>query len=56
MLDYIKKFKKGKKIELRKYFKFDLITRDDTLRSILKILDVPVCPYCNRQYTFTLGI
>lgn len=54
MLDYIKKFKKGKKIELRKYFKFDLITRDDTLRSILKILDVPVCPYCNRQYTFTL--
>lgn len=25
------------------------------MNTILQLMDVPVCPYCNRQYTFTLA-
>ena len=60
MLSYINTFKieSGEnKALLNNFFKYSLITRNssqNSIYSILEIMDVQTCPYCNRQYTSTL--
>lgn len=58
MEEYIKKFGKFNSIEsdeLQKYvFRYTDFSKRISAYTILKKMKVNVCPYCNRQYTFTL--
>lgn len=39
---------------LRRIFRYDAFSHRKSAITILKKMDVTVCPYCNRQYIFTL--
>lgn len=58
MEEYISQFPIVNKKEAdelqKKIFKYDTFAERNSAREILKKLQVNVCPYCNRQYTFTL--
>lgn len=62
MLNYIEKFniksdsksfEKNKKL-IQSFFDYSRITRRNEFYDILNEINVSVCPYCNRQYTFTV--
>lgn len=63
MLYYIKEFEIGttstedirrtSKNLIEKFFKYSAISQKEGLYDILKDINVSVCPYCNRQYTFS---
>ncbi len=40
---------------LRYVFCYDKFSRDKKVIKLFMDMDVPVCPYCNRQYTFTVS-
>ncbi len=42
-----------KDILLKEVFRYDVFSKHDKVIELLKLMDVSVCPYCNRQYTFT---
>lgn len=49
------KFNKTESDELQKYaFRYEKFAGRQSAYNILKKMKVNVCPYCNRQYTFTL--
>ena len=56
--DYIGKFgcisKKKSDTLLKKVFRYDTYSKRKTVVEILGKMNVTVCPYCNRQYIFTL--
>ena len=56
--DYIGKFgcisKKESDTLLKKVFRYDTYSKRKTVVEILRKMNVTVCPYCNRQYIFTL--
>ena len=56
---YINKFGKisrnNSKELCEKIFRYDTFSGRKSAYNILKIQNVTVCPYCNRQYIFTLG-
>lgn len=47
--------RKRKKKLLSEAFQYENLSKRKVLNTILQLMDVPVCPYCNRQYTFTLA-
>lgn len=47
--------RKRKKKLLSEAFRYENLSKRKVLNTILQLMDVPVCPYCNRQYTFTLA-
>lgn len=56
--DYIRQsgiIRKRKKKLLSEAFRYENLSKRKVLNTILQLMDVPVCPYCNRQYTFTLA-
>lgn len=55
-IDKFGKFSDGDSRELcEKVFRYDTFSGRKTAYDILKIQKVTVCPYCNRQYIFTLS-
>lgn len=56
---YIKKWGKYNSVQsnalLKNIFRFDTLSKRNVIIDILREMKVTVCPYCNRQYIFTLA-
>lgn len=50
-----KQKKAASKYLLENVFRYETYANRAVVRAILRKMDVPVCPYCNRQFTFTLS-
>lgn len=47
--------KEDKEMLLNHVFRYEAFSRRKEFIALLKDMDVSVCPYCNRQYTFTVS-